>query len=117
MRSRTQAYNLCTYNSELLGKNIPVFIQAERGKDPTYTINNEFQFGVDGEVFFLVNHDKEHRGHGIYQWRFFKEAGGLSALKNVGEGILGAIGKAGGEYLGIGAVDLSWIAGDPLRDF
>lgn len=117
LRRRTQAYNLCIYNSELLGKNVPVFVQEERGKDPSYTIDKEFQFGVDGEIFFLVNHDSTRRSHGIYQWRFFKEAGGLSTLKSFGIEGIQALGGIIGSKIGVSGLNLDFIAGDPLRDF
>jgi len=63
---------------------------------------------------FLVKH-REQKKHGIYQWRFTNAAGGLAFTKNAA--VLANF--AFRSYLRSKGLppDLSWIAGDPLRNF
>jgi hypothetical protein len=77
-------------------------------------IDDDFQYGMDNGTLFLVNHG-EQKQHGIYQWRFTREAGGLSIQKNAALATNMAISAYLKSY-GV-SYDLSWIAGDPLRNF
>lgn len=113
----TAHYDLCTYNSELLGYPVPVFVLDAFKHPESITINHDIQFGVDGQDFFIVSQDAARRKHGIYQWRFTQAAGGLKGLKSLGVAAEGIFGKIIGSEAGTGPIDLSWIAGDPLRDF
>ena len=65
---------------------------------------------------FLVEHDSERRSHKIYQWRFTQAVGGLTTLKGISLGSQSVLAEAIKSKTGV-AVDFSWIAGDPLRDF
>jgi hypothetical protein len=63
---------------------------------------------------FLVKHG-EQKKHGIYQWRFTRAAGGLALTKSIaaiGNDVFSAYLRQKGL-----PVDLSWMAGDPLRNF
>lgn len=77
-------------------------------------VDGNTQYGMDNGVLFLVIHG-EQKDHGIYQWRFTQAAGGLTISKNVAIATGNAISKAL-QSQGL-PIDLSWIAGDPLRNF
>jgi hypothetical protein len=69
---------------------------------------------MDNGTLFLVIHG-DQKAHGIYQWRFTQAAGGLSISKNIAIETNNAI-SAALKTKGLN-IDLSWIAGDPLRNF
>jgi hypothetical protein len=97
-----------------MGVDLNVFVASYYPFEETITIDHNVQYGVDNGTMFLVKHG-EQKNHKIYQWRFTKAAGGLSLTKNaaiLANDKFSSFMKAKGL-----PVDLSWIAGDPLRDF
>lgn len=92
-----------------------VFVANYYNFENTIIIDENVQYGVEGGVMFLVKHGEDQRGHGIYQWRFANAAGGLSISQNAaiaGNAAFSAFMQTKGV-----PIDLSWIAGDPLRNF
>ena len=95
---RSQSYTLCVY--ELNGSEFPAYIQTGFDVPQKLTIDSRLQYGVQEGVLFFVYHDKEQT---IYQHRFR-----TNSLQKLAYGA--------NEYLKTMGVDLSWVAGDYLRN-
>ena len=104
---KSQYYYLCTYSYE--GHEVPVYVQADYTIKSNLTVDSSLQYGMQEGVVFYVYHNKSQTP---YQHRFRtttlqKFAYAMNALVNIAAKIR-TRGKAN--------VDLSWIAGDYLRD-
>ena len=104
-------YSVCSYADTKNGKlQYLIFIESGREIPQQMTISKDWQYGLENGMIFFVIHGNERKKHGIYQWRFMKAAGEIGLKKDIFIYTYGAI----KENL---KVDLSWIAGDALRDF
>ena len=98
---RSQNYILCTYSVSSAGGDVPVYIQSGYSVPQDLTVDGNLQFGMQEGVIFYVLHDKSQKP---YQHRF--RSNGLQKLAYAANAALKE--RAG--------VDLSWAAGDYLRD-
>ncbi|KAG5855213.1 hypothetical protein ANANG_G00046690 [Anguilla anguilla] len=98
---RSQNYNECTYKMGE-GVLIPVYIQSDRSKPDRLKVDSKCQYGVQNGVIFLVIHDKSQTP---YQHRF---------MMNPKQEWLKSAHDLQKQYT---QVDMSWVAGDYLRDF
>ncbi|KAG5851413.1 hypothetical protein ANANG_G00093110 [Anguilla anguilla] len=97
----SQYYNECTYKMSG-GCLIPVYIQSNFSKPNSFTVDSKCQYGMQNGVIFLVIHDKSQTP---YQHRFM--------MNPTQEWVK----SAHDLQKGYTRVDVSWIAGDYLRDF
>ena len=99
----SQSYNVYEYVGPN-GSTVPVFIQSGWNAPDNLTIDSSLQYGMSEGTFFLVLHDKSQTP---YQHRFMTSF--TQKVLYMANGLLKA--KTGG------AVDVSWIIGDYLRNF
>ncbi|XP_068700010.1 D-inositol 3-phosphate glycosyltransferase-like [Montipora foliosa] len=88
---RSQSYVLCHYITER-GRSVPVFIQKGYSISQSLKIDSKLQYGTQGDVIFLVYHDKSQTP---YQERF--RCNGLQTFYAAG-------------------INISWIFGHYLVD-
>ena len=96
----SQEYRFCTYTTGN-GTEVPVYIQKSYDVPTKLTVNSQLQFGMQEGVLFYVFHDKSQTP---YQHRFKtndlqKAAYAANSILKMTKG-----------------VDLSWVAGDYLRN-
>ena len=96
---RTQSYTLCSYTLTS-GAKIPVYIQQGYNIPSKMKIDSDLQYGMQEGVMFFVYHDKSQTP---YQHRFRCNT-------------LQTFAYAVNEVAKLRGVDLSWVAGDYLRD-
>ena len=97
---KMQAYKLCSYTLSS-GSEVPVYIQCDFDVPRTLTIGSKLQYGMQEGVLFFVYHDKSQTP---YQHRF--RTSSLQKFAYAGNAVLKMM----------KGVDLSWLAGDYLRD-
>lgn len=98
---KAQTYKLCSYTLSSGSEEVPVYIQYNYDVPKTMKIDSKLQYGMQEGVLFFVYHDKSQTP---YQHRFR-----TSALQNFAYAANSVLKKVKG-------VDLSWLAGDYLRD-
>ena len=96
---KSQTYVLCEYATRN-GYSIPIYIQEGYEIKQNFTIDFRFQYGLQDNVMFFVFHDKSQKP---YQQRF--RCDGLQKFV-----------YAANEVLKLTGVDISWIAGEYLKD-
>ena len=96
-----ETYELCMYSTSG-GEEVPIYIQTSK-----YSVENELQvdgmlqYGMQEGILFYVLHDKSNKP---FQHRF--RTNSLQKLVYGGNSIMKSM----------TGVDLSWVAGDYLRD-
>ena len=96
---RSRTYVLCEYATRN-GYSVPIYIQEGFEIKQNFTIDFRFQYGVQDDVLFFVYHDKSQKP---YQERF--RCNGLQKFV-----------YAANELLKMAGMDISWIAGNYLKD-
>ena len=96
----SQEYRFCTYTTGS-GTEVPVYIQKSYTVPKKLTVDRELQFGMQEGVLFYVFHDKTQTP---YQHRF--KSNDLQKVAYAANSILKMT----------KGVDISWIAGDYLRN-
>lgn len=97
--NRSQTYVLCEYATSN-ENSVPIYIQEGYDIKQYFTIYFRFQYGAQDSVLFFVYHDKSQKP---YQERF--RCDGLQKFV-----------YAANELLNMAGLDISWIAGEYLKD-